>query len=100
MPAYLISGVDEILDLEGLRIYVERVVPLMAVYGGKYILSSFAIERLEGKAPAPLSAGVIEFPSLEKLRAFWSSDEHAPLLEIRRRSVRTNLIIADVPNEQ
>ena len=97
MPAYLIANTEEILDLEGMRLYVEGVVPLMAAYGGKYIVSSFAIERLEGEAPAPLAAAVAEFPSLERLRAFWTSREHAPLKELRHRSMRVNLIIADVP---
>lgn len=99
MPAYLIANTEEIFDLEGLRLYVERVVPLMATYGGKYIISSFAIEQLEGASPAPLAAAVAEFPSLERLRAFWASDEHAPLLKLRHRSMRLSLIIADVPAE-
>ena len=100
MSAYLISQTEEILDLEGLRLYVEAVIPLMARYGGRSIINSFAIERLDGEGPMPLSAGVVEFPSLESLRAFWTSTEHAPLLELRHRSVRTSLIIADVPPEE
>jgi uncharacterized protein (DUF1330 family) len=100
MPAYLISQTEEILDLEGLRLYVEAVMPLLGRYGGKSIVNSYEIERLEGDAPAPLSAGVLEFPSIETLRAFWTSTEHAPLLELRGRSVRTSLIIADVPPEE
>jgi uncharacterized protein (DUF1330 family) len=100
MPAYLIANTEEIFDLEGMRLYVEGVIPLMAAYGGKYVVSSFAIERLEGTEPVPLAAAVAEFPSLEKLRAFWTSKEHAPLKELRHKSMRVNLIIADVPGQE
>jgi uncharacterized protein (DUF1330 family) len=100
MPAYLISQTEEILDLEGLRLYVEAVMPIMARYGARSIVNSFSIERLDGEGPTPLAAGVVEFPDLENLRAFWTSKDHVPLLELRNRSVRTSLLIADVPPEE
>jgi uncharacterized protein (DUF1330 family) len=97
MPAYLISCTEEILDLEGFRLYVEQVASIIASFGGKYLVSSFDIERIAGEGPAPLSAAVIEFPSLERLRAFLASDDVAPLVGPIRRSMRLNLIIANVP---
>ena len=96
MPAYLIAQTEALHDLAGLQQYVAQVVPLMARFGGRYIITSLATEVLEGEG-ATLAAAVAEFPSMDQLRAFWAAPEYAPLRELRQRSARIRLIAADVP---
>lgn len=96
MPAYLLALVDEVLDPAGLEQYVQQVIPIMAKFGGRYTVTSFAVEALEGNTSAQ-GAAVAEFPSLDAARGFWNSDEYAPLKEVRKRSVRVKILLADVP---
>lgn len=96
MPAYLLALVEEVLDPAGLQQYVEQVIPIMAKFGGGYIVTSFAVEALEGNV-RPQGAAVAQFPSAEAARAFWNSEHYAPLKEVRNRCVRVNILLADVP---
>lgn len=99
MPAYIIAQVEEVLDPEGLQEYIGRVIPLMEQYSGHYIITSFQVEPLEGERH-PLGLAVAEFPSREQIRAFWDSDEYTPLRELRQRSVRARISLADAPETQ
>ena len=96
MPAYLIAQTEALHDLAGLQQYVAEVIPLMSRFGGRYIITSLATQVLEGEGPT-LAAAVAEFPSMERLRAFWAAPEYAPLRALRHRSARVRLVAADVP---
>jgi uncharacterized protein (DUF1330 family) len=96
MPAYLIAQPEEIYDPAGLQQYVEQVIPLMATFGGRYIITSSAVTVLEGEG-ATVGAAVAEFPSMEQLRAFWAAPAYAPLRALRQRSLRVRIIAVDVP---
>jgi uncharacterized protein (DUF1330 family) len=96
MPAHGIVQIEEVLDPAGLQQYVEQVVPLMAQFGGRYIITSFQTEPLEG-GWHPQGIAVVEFETADQLRAFWNSPEYEPLRQLRQRSVRTRIIMADTP---
>jgi uncharacterized protein (DUF1330 family) len=96
MPAYLIALPEEIHDPSGLQEYIQQVIPLMAQFGGRYIITSFAVTPLEGDI-TNVGAAVAEFPSMEQLRAFWDAPAYAPLRELRQRSLRVRIMAADVP---
>jgi uncharacterized protein (DUF1330 family) len=38
---------------------------------------------------------ILEFPSLERAKAWWDSPEYRPLREIRQRASRGDLIVVD-----
>ncbi|HEY0810140.1 MAG TPA: DUF1330 domain-containing protein [Longimicrobiales bacterium] len=94
MPAYGFALVEEVMDQAGLMEYVGKVVPLAAKYGGQYIITSFAVTPLEGSLE-PVAAAVIQFPNAEKLREFWDCAEYQPLVELRQRSARVNIVMVD-----
>lgn len=96
MPAYLIALPEEIHDPAGLQEYVQQVIPLMAQFGGRYIMTSFAVTPLEGEF-SNVGAAVAEFPSMDQLRAFWNAPAYAPLRELRHRCVRVRIMAADAP---
>lgn len=100
MPAYWIvvpqdvSGysVDDPTELDP---YSDQMERLMIPYGGRYLrLRRHPIEALEGDWQ-PLGMAMIEFPSWAQARAFYDSDEYAPLLAWRKARGRFNILLVD-----
>ncbi|HZH10840.1 MAG TPA: DUF1330 domain-containing protein [Microvirga sp.] len=87
MSAFYIFDNREILDPAALEAYKTAVAPITAAYGGRYRALSGNIEHSEGEW-APNFLVVIEFPSLEQAKAWYSSPEYAPLKALRRQAVR------------
>jgi uncharacterized protein (DUF1330 family) len=76
--------------------YSDQIEELMAAYGGRYLrLRRMPIEVLEGDWRPPLGMGILEFPDMDRARAFYHSPEYAPLLEWRKARGRFNLILVD-----
>ena len=91
MPAYVIADI-EILDPVLFEDYRQKVPATIAAFNGRYLARGGATEVLEGSW-SPKRCVVLEFPDMEHFRAWWSSPEYAPLIELRRRSTRSNLIV-------
>lgn len=83
MPkAYLIGNID-VKDMETYKTYVSQVPATVAKYGGRYLVRGGKMEPLEGEPPLPRIV-VLEFPSLEQAKAWYSSEEYSPLIKIRQ----------------
>jgi len=93
MAAYLLAKIEEVSDAAGFGQYREQVAPLVAQYGGRY-LAVGAAEEKEGHWGAGTDV-LIEFPSLERARAWYDCAEYRPLKELRQRSARVNLAFLD-----
>lgn len=91
MPAYVIADL-EILDPVLFEEYRQKVPATIAAYNGRYLARGGATEVLEGSW-SPRRCVILEFPDMERFRAWWSSPEYAPLIELRRRATRSNLIV-------
>ena len=96
MPAHLVALVDEVLDPAGLQQYAGAVSELMSRFGGRYLFASFGPRVLEGSGPLQAVA-VAEFPDADRIHAFWSAPEYVPLRELRQRSARVRIYLADAP---
>jgi uncharacterized protein (DUF1330 family) len=95
MSAYIFASV-EITDPAAYEEYRRRVPAIIAAYGGRYLARGGAVERLEGNAPVNRLV-IVEFPDMVRLKAFYNSVEYQPLLAIRQRAARSNLLaIEDV----
>lgn len=97
MPAYLISISDpdnEHSDLEGMGRYAEAVRPLVESYGGVYLVRHQEAQRLEGEWNPPYIV-LIQFPSMERLRAFYESDAYQPWLQLRQRSGPCDIVVTE-----
>jgi len=81
MPAYLIIQ-SRISDPEPMSAYREAVMPLIERYNGKHIVKGVTAETLEGTS-ADGRLNILEFPSLEVLRAFWNSPEYVKIKQLR-----------------
>ena len=93
MPAYIIVDVA-IHNLENYEAYKRLTPASIAAYGGKFIVRGGKTETLEGNWQ-PGRIVVLEFPSVEKARQWWDSEEYATAKEIRQANAETKMILAE-----
>lgn len=93
MPAYVIAEV-EVLD-EGQYAEYRTLVPAtLEAYGGRFIVRGGAVTPLEGDWN-PERIVVIEFESVARARAWWSSEEYRAAKSIRQRTSRGRLLVVE-----
>ena len=63
-------------------------------FGGKFLVRGGAAETLEGEWQ-PGRIVVLEFPSIEKAKAWWSSEGYAPAKAIRQSASNTNMLVVE-----
>jgi uncharacterized protein (DUF1330 family) len=93
MPAYLIAEVD-VTDPAAYEDYRKQVPPIIAKYGGKYLVRGGKVESKEGGWTPPRFV-IVEFPTMEQARRFYDSPDYAPALAIRKKASRSRLILAE-----
>ncbi len=93
MPAYVISDVM-FRDQEAVDAYRTRAAASITHHGGRYIVRGGAIERLEGPWD-PKIIIIVEFPDMERARAWYRSPEYAAALEFRDQAIDRSLILVD-----
>jgi uncharacterized protein (DUF1330 family) len=94
MPAYVIANVMNAWDQEKLVEYRERNTDVVAAHGGRFVVRGGRHEILEGDY-APVRVVVIEFPDLDAARAWYESDDYAPLRELRRSASDTDIYVVE-----
>ena len=94
MPAYVIADVHEVRDQDALIEYRRRNTDAVANHGGRFVVRGGAIEALEGSWE-PLRMVVIEFPDTAAARAWWDSEEYAPLKRMRQDASDTNIVLVE-----
>lgn len=93
MAAYMIVDLT-VNDPEGFARYREMVPPTIAAYGGRYLARGGAISPMEGDWD-PKRITVLEFPSVEQAKAWWSSPEYAEAKALRMQTAETKMIIVE-----
>jgi uncharacterized protein (DUF1330 family) len=63
-------------------------------YGGKFIVRGASSETLEGNWQHGRIV-ILEFPSVERAKEWWNSDEYAVAKAIRQKSATTNMILLE-----
>ncbi|TQM14656.1 DUF1330 domain-containing protein [Pseudonocardia kunmingensis] len=94
MSAYMIISVTP-EDEEGFAEYERRTLAVVERFGGRPVARDTASFALEG-AVAPGIAVILEFPSKEHVRAFYESEEYAPLKAFRHAIARAGALVMDV----
>ena len=95
VPAFVI-GLYDIWDLSWRPTYRESVDKLVAKHGGRYVVrTSSPWEVLEGSVPALTNITMIEFPSMEHARAWYTDPEYAPMRELRQAGSRLNFLLVE-----
>ena len=93
MAAYVIVEV-ETTDPEMMARYREATTPTVAAFDGRFIVRGGACETLEGDWE-PQRIVVLEFPSVERARAWWSSEIYAEPKRMRQAAGRTRMVLVE-----
>lgn len=93
MTAYLILDL-KILDFTTFAEYIEKVPAFIEKHGGCYRVQGAEPEVIEGEWK-PERIVVLEFPSGKAAKEFLEDPEFQPLLAVRHRSTRGNLILVE-----
>jgi len=81
-PGYVIAQIS-VTDPVAYRDYVAAVTPVVAKFGGEYMVRGGRAETVEGTAPGERTV-VIRFPSYQAARDWYFSDDYAGIKKMRQ----------------
>ena len=93
MPAYVIADVN-VTDPKLYEDYKKLVPATVEKYGGRFAVRGGKVDVKEGSW-SPTRLVVLEFPSMEKARAWYDSPEYAPALALRLKAANAKLILVE-----
>jgi uncharacterized protein (DUF1330 family) len=93
MAGYILVDV-EITDPEKYREYTRVVPQTLSAFGGRFLVRGGKAENLEGDWQ-PRRVVVLEFESVERAKAWWSSEDYRAPRELRRSASITNMIVVE-----
>ena len=93
MAAYVIADID-VQDPARYDDYRKMVPASIAAYGGRFLARGGKVESLEGPWQ-PKRTVIVEFPSVERAKAWWDSEEYAPAKALRRSASQGSLILLE-----
>ena len=93
MAGYVIADVD-VHDADAYEEYKKLVPATLEPYGGRFVVRGGAAEPLEGTWK-PKRIVVLEFPSVERARAWHGSEEYREAKALRQRASTGNLLLVE-----
>jgi len=94
MAAYVISEVELLDETQGRR-YRELAAASIARHGGRYLARGAAPVVAEGDWPANCRLVIVEFPTMERLQAWYTSADYAEALAVRQTALDRRLLFVD-----
>jgi uncharacterized protein (DUF1330 family) len=94
VPAYTITEV-EVVDEVGYKRYLELAKPAAAQHGGRFLVRGAKPIVAEGDFPRQRTVVVIEFPSMDQLKAWYDSPEYRAAREVARTALRRRLLFVE-----
>ncbi|MCU0367376.1 MAG: DUF1330 domain-containing protein [Cyclobacteriaceae bacterium] len=91
MPAYIIVEVS-IHSPKEYEDYKKLTPASLIPFEGKFVVRGGQAETLEGDWN-PERIVVLEFPTLEKAKAWWNSEQYAPAKALRHRTANSKMIV-------
>lgn len=90
MPAYVIAKVT-VTDRDRYREYAKLTPGVIAKFGGRFLARGGEVVTLEGPEERQRVA-LIEFPSLERAKEFYSSADYCKVKKLREGAATVSLI--------
>ena len=82
MTVYMIFN-EQITDQAKFDAYRQQAGPLIARYGGRFLVRGGKVTPLEG-TPGLHRVVIIEFADMAAARRFYDSEDYAPLIRLRQ----------------
>jgi len=92
MKGYVLGEI-EVTDPKHYDEYRGQVQATIDKYGGRFLVRGGKAEAFEGVPPKRLV--VLEFPSVDQARKWYSSPEYAPLITLRQKGSRGRLLLVE-----
>jgi uncharacterized protein (DUF1330 family) len=93
LAVYFFEG-TLVVNAEGYEDCRQRVPAMLAACDGRYLVHGGRTELLEGNSE-PNRTVVLEFPAMERLKAFYNSAEYEPLKLLRVSTTRLRIFATD-----
>jgi uncharacterized protein (DUF1330 family) len=93
MAAYVILNI-EVTNPERFAEYVKVAAATVASYDGRYLARGGRAEKLEGSWE-PKRFVVLEFPTLQRAKDWWASEEYRQAKALRQSASTTDLIVVE-----
>ncbi len=93
MSAYVIVDIS-IIDPITYADYKNLAPAAVAMYGGKYLARGGKTEILEGDWQ-PGRLVILEFPDIERAKAWLNSPEYAPARALRHQAARSSMVVVE-----
>lgn len=93
MPAYVIVNVD-VFDEEAGLAYATVAQESILSYGGRYLVAGSTPKPVEGTWESSRLV-VIEFPDMDRIRAWYDSPEYRRAREIREGKARMGMLFVE-----
>ena len=90
---YILAEI-QVTDPEPYKEYLAEVTPMVAAFGGAYIVRAGQAEAREGAEPAGRMV-VLEFPSFAAAKAFYDSPEYAAIKHFRTDNAVSRILIVE-----
>lgn len=84
MPAYYI-GEHKIADFAKFDEYLQKTIPMIERFGGKYLTKSGTHEVIEGNWK-PNRVVIIEFPDVASIKRWYAAPDYQPLIVLRQKA--------------
>ncbi|POX41441.1 DUF1330 domain-containing protein [Streptomyces sp. Ru73] len=92
MSAYAVAHLKNGSRHEDVLSYMERIQETMDPFGGRFLVHGTTVEVREGTWPGHLV--MIEFPDLERARAWYDSPAYQELVPLRTRHIDADIVLA------
>ena len=93
MPAYVIAHID-VKDPVRYEDYKKMSPVSIQQYGGRFIARGGKCEVLEGNWQ-PKRLVLLEFPTVERAREWWASEDYRPAKELRQATSSGDMIVVE-----
>ncbi len=94
MSAFALFQNLEITDSAKMAEYAERVRPITESFGGRYVVRGGTVDLVEGEW-TPAWPVLIEFPSIDDARRWYTSPEYQPLKALRESAGTFSAVFID-----
>ncbi len=88
-------GLVTVTNKGWIKEYRAKNSELLDKYGGRILVRGKPSEVLEGMAPDVQAILVVEFPSVEKARAWYGDPDYEPLIKLRQTGSEADFILME-----